>query len=92
MAIDVKQWVDGNGLAGTMGELFAGDLTAAVGRCAHCGRDGMLAEAHVFDRAPGLVARCTGCGEVLMRVVRSPDRAWLDMSGFSVLEIPMPSE
>jgi ribosomal protein S27E len=79
-------WVDGNELAGTLRELFAVDITVARGRCAGCGREGPIAEAVVFDRAPGLVAHCPGCESVLLRVVRGPDRAWLDLRGVTCLE------
>jgi hypothetical protein len=84
-------WVDGNELAGAVQELFAADATVARGRCVACGREGMLAEARVFTRAPGLVARCPGCGEVLMRLVRGPGRAWLDLRGVSCLEFALPA-
>ena len=50
----------------------------------------MLAEAHVYNRAPGLVARCAGCESVLMRLVRAPDRAWLDLRGVTSIEIALP--
>ncbi len=83
----VMEWVDGNDLAGTVGEIFRGDLTVARGQCVVCGREAMLAEAHVFDRAPGIVARCASCDSVLMRVVQGPDRAWLDMRGLAYLEL-----
>ena len=42
--------------------------------------------------APGLVARCPGCDEVVLRLVRTPDRAWLDLRGIVALEIPMPPD
>jgi hypothetical protein len=84
-------FVDGNDLAGPMREVFAVDMTVALGRCGSCGRTGPLAEARVYDRAPGLVARCIECEEILMRVVRGPDRVWLDLRGVSVLEIPLPA-
>jgi hypothetical protein len=87
MTADV--WLDGNELAGTLRELFAVDVTVARGRCVGCGREGMLAEAVVFDRCPGLVARCPGCESVLLRVVRGPDRAWLDLRGVSYLEFAL---
>jgi hypothetical protein len=83
-------WVDGNDLAGTLGEIFAMDVTTAEGRCAGCGLVSMLGEARVYDRAPGLVARCPGCGQVVLRVVRAPGRAWLDLSGLRYLQLPMP--
>jgi uncharacterized protein DUF6510 len=85
------EFVDGNDMAGTVRELFATDLTVARGQCVNCGRMGMLAEAHVYNRAPGLVARCPSCEAVLMRLVRAPGRAWLDMRGISALEFSMPT-
>jgi Family of unknown function (DUF6510) len=83
-------WVDGNKLAGGMLELFGSDVTVARGRCVDCGREGMIAEAHVYYRAPGMVARCSGCDAVLMRLVRGPGRAWLDMRGVAYLEFALP--
>lgn len=88
---DVLQWVDGNDIAGAARELFAVDLTVARGQCVNCGREAMVAEAHVYNRAPGLVVRCSGCESVLMRLVRAPDRAWLDMRGLAYLEFSVPS-
>jgi hypothetical protein len=84
-------WVDGNELAGTLREVFAVDVTVARGRCAGCGLESPVAEVRVFDRAPGLVARCRGCDAVLLRVVRGPGRAWLDLRGMTYLEFPLPT-
>jgi hypothetical protein len=50
----------------------------------------MIAEAHVFNRAPGLVARCSNCDSMLFRLVRGPGRAWLDMRGLTYLEFSLP--
>ena len=80
---------DGNAIAGPLREIFAVELTAAVGRCAGCGRVGAVAEARVYLDAPGAVARCPGCDAVLLRLVRGPDRAWLDLRGLVNLEIPL---
>jgi hypothetical protein len=33
--------------------------------------------------------RCAHCSAVLMRVVRSPDRTWLDLSGLRSIELPL---
>jgi hypothetical protein len=38
--------------------------------------------------APGTVVRCAHCKSVLMRVVRGPDRTWLDLSGLGSVELP----
>ncbi len=83
-------WVDGNALAGPLQEVFSVDVTAAVARCDGCGRTGPIAEARVYDRAPGLVARCLGCDQVLVRLVRAPGRAWLDVRGLTYLQLALP--
>ena len=51
-----------------------------------------MAEARVFDHAPGLVARCPACDQVLLRLVRGPDRAWLDLRGLTYLQVPLGKE
>ena len=80
-------WVDGNELAGMLQEVLAVDVTVAMGRCAGCGLERVIAQAKVFDRAPGWVARCSGCGNVLLRLVRAPERMYLDLRGLSCLVI-----
>jgi hypothetical protein len=82
--------IDGNTLAGPLSEIFAVDVTAARGRCVSCGRVDVLASLHLYPDAPGMVARCPGCEAVILRVVRGPDRAWLDLRGVVSLEIPLP--
>ena len=51
---------------------------------------GPMAGLHVFSHAPGLVGRCPACAEVMLRLVRAPDRAWLDLRGLSYLQLPVP--
>jgi hypothetical protein len=82
--------LDGNVLAGALGEVFTFDITAAVGQCAHCLRTGPVAEARVYASAPGIVARCPGCGEVILRLVRASGRAWLDLRGLYCLQMSLP--
>lgn len=79
-------FLDGNQLAGPLGALFAVDVTRAVGRCDGCGQVGLLAETRVYVQAPGLVARCTGCEGVVLRLVQADGRSWLDLRGLSYLE------
>jgi Family of unknown function (DUF6510) len=86
----VDQFQDGNALAGPLSEIFAVDITSATGRCAGCGRTDAIATLRLYARAPGLVARCPSCDGVLLRLVRGPDRAWLDLRGTSCLEISLP--
>jgi hypothetical protein len=82
---------DGNALAGPLGEIFAMDVTTAIGRCAGCGVAGPVAQMRVYRHAPGWVARCPACEEVILRLVRAPDAAWLDLSGALSLRISMPA-
>lgn len=86
----MTSYLDGNVLGGALGELFAVDLTVAAGTCASCGATGMLSESEVYPDAPGLVARCPACGEVILRVVRAGDRAWLDLTGIRSLQLSVP--
>jgi hypothetical protein len=83
--------MDGNVLAGPLRELFAVDVTNATGRCLGCGRYGPVASLHVYgsEGGPGFVARCPGCGAVMLRLVRGPEAAWLDLSGVASLRIPL---
>ena len=82
--------LDGNVLAGAFREVFAVDITAGLAQCRGCGHAGAVAAIEVYADGPGLVGRCPGCAEVLLRLVRGPDRAWLDLSGMAWVEVPMP--
>jgi Zn finger protein HypA/HybF involved in hydrogenase expression len=79
----------GSALAGPLGDLFRVDVASAVGRCTNCGREAPMAEARVFDHAPGVVARCPTCDQVLLRLVQGPGRAWLDLRGLTWLQLPV---
>ena len=83
--------LDGNAMAGDLRELFAVDVTTAVATCAGCGEPSVVGRLRVWGPAPGLVARCPSCDDVVLRLVRGPERAWLDLRGAVSLEIPMPA-
>ena len=85
-------WTDGNALAGHLHDVVRVDVTAAIGRCTKCGRTAAMAEVRVFDHAPGVVARCPTCDHVLLRLVRGPGRAWLDLRGLTYLQLPVTEE
>jgi hypothetical protein len=91
MTAEVPTYLDGNAAAGTLRELFAVDITAAIGQCAGCGRTGVFAETHVYMDAPGLVARCAGCEDVLLRVVTTPTDTYLDLRGLTYLRFANPT-
>jgi xanthine/CO dehydrogenase XdhC/CoxF family maturation factor len=84
--------LDGNALAGPLREIFADDVTSVVAVCTGCGLAGPVATLLVWPHAPGLVARCPGCEQVVLRLVRGPDRAWLDLRGTVRLEFRLTPE
>ena len=86
------EWTDGNALTGPLHDVFRPEVTAAVADCRNCGWTGPMAGVRVFDHAPGVVARCATCDEVLLRLVRGPGRAWLDLRGLDYLQLPMANE
>ena len=81
--------LDGNAIGGVLAEIFGTEMTIAVGVCGSCGSTGPVAELHVYLRAPGIVVRCPGCESVLLKIVRSERRAWLDLSGLRTLELDL---
>ena len=88
----MSDYMDGNMLGGTLSELFTMDVTGAVGTCVSCGARWAIAQARVYPHAPGMVARCPACDAVLLRLVRGPDRAWLDLRGVTSLQVAMPGQ
>lgn len=82
--------LDGNAAAGVLAEVFRADMTSAMGECAGCGRRAPLADDAVFGGELGWVLRCVGCGAVLLRLVRAEGRAWLDLSGLTVVQLSLP--
>ena len=79
--------LDGNAIGGLLLEVFGTEMTVATGICGSCGAKAQVAELHVYVRAPGTVVRCPRCGSVLMRIVQSPRRTWIDLRGLSTLEM-----
>ena len=82
---------DGNALAGPLSEVFAAEVTTALVGCRGCGLVSPVATLSVFGPDPGLVGRCPGCSDVLLRVVRTTDEVWLDLGGISALRFAVPS-
>jgi hypothetical protein len=80
-------YLDGNAAAGELSKIFALDVTAAEGQCAHCGVKRRFAEAHLYMQGPGLVARCAVCEHVLLRLVNARQRVFLDVRGMTYLSL-----
>jgi hypothetical protein len=82
-----SNYLDGNAAAGELSKIFTLDLTAAEGQCAHCGARKRFADAHVYMQSPGVVARCSACQHVLLRLVSVRQRLFLDLRGMTYLSL-----
>ena len=80
--------LDGNAAAGDLEQIFAFEVTTAVGTCMNCGAVGAVGGTHVYAQAPGIVVRCPACQEVLIRLTQDgSSRYWLEMTGVRSLEV-----
>ena len=73
--------LDGNAVAGILQEIFAVEMTAGPTQCAHCGKEGELGSLLAFTHAPGIVLRCPGCREVMIRIVTTPQAIYFEARG-----------
>jgi hypothetical protein len=73
--------LDGNAIAGMLGEMLRVDATTVVARCVGCGAEGALGGAVVYLNCPGAVVRCAGCDAVLMRFAHIRGHLVADMHG-----------
>ena len=79
--------LDGNAAGGLLLELFGVDLTAAPCVCGGCGARDEVARLNVYVDCPGVVIRCPHCQNVLITVVRGPERSWIGLRGTSMMEL-----
>ena len=78
--------LDGNAAAGTLGEVFSFEVTTAEYACGGCGKAGTLGQTAVYEvRELGIVVRCPGCDNALIRLARSRDRYLIDLRGAKYL-------
>ena len=78
--------LDGNAVAGVLQEVFAAEVTTAIGTCSTCGTPEPLGAVHVF-RGAGDVLCCPHCDNTLMKIVRDGERLWIGFSGIRTLEV-----
>jgi hypothetical protein len=77
--------LDGNAIAGALFEHFGLEMTMAEVRCSQCKSTSLMAELRVYMKAPGSVARCPGCGEVVMVIVNVRGVERFDMSNMEMV-------
>ena len=81
-----KLMLDGNAVAGLLQEVFAADVTSAIGSCATCGATEPVGAIHVY-RGAGIVLRCPHCDNTLAAIVRGERRVWITFQGVRALEL-----
>jgi hypothetical protein len=69
--------LDGNAIAGLLQEVFAVEMTTAIGTCGGCGAAGPVGAVHVY-RGAGIVLRCPHCNNVLAKIVKNDSQVWID--------------
>ena len=84
---DGAAWLDGNGVAGMLAEVFGTELSAVVRTCGGCGTAAAVG-AHRAYLGAGVVLRCPACADVAIRIVRLPDRDVVQVRGSWSIELP----
>ena len=78
--------LDGNAAAGLLQEVFAVEMTTAVGTCDNCGASEAVGAVHLY-RGAGIVLRCPHCDNVLVKVVHDEPRLWIAFPGVRALTV-----
>ena len=78
--------LDGNAIAGLLQEVFAVEMTTAIGTCGRCGTAGPVGAVHLY-RGAGIVLRCPHCNNALAKIVKNDTRVWIDFRGIRTLEV-----
>ena len=79
-------WLDGNGIAGLLVEVFGAEMTTISRRCQSCGQRNAVG-AHRAYAGAGTVLRCPVCGDVALIIATLPDRYVVEMRGAWRLEV-----
>jgi hypothetical protein len=79
--------LDGNAIGGVLLDVFAVEMTTAIGTCSDCGAAEPIGAMHVF-RGAGFVLRCPHCDNTLATISRgSGTRVWIAFPGVRSLEV-----
>ncbi len=78
--------LDGNAAAGALGEVFSFEATMAEYACGGCDRIDRLGGAMVYEvRGLGIIVRCPGCDNALIRLANNRGRHLVDLRGMRYL-------
>ncbi len=75
-----EQHIDGNGVAGLLGEIAGAEMTSVMRTCQSCG-DRQPLGAHRAYRTAGVVLRCPSCEDVAVVVGVRDERLVVEWRG-----------
>jgi hypothetical protein len=78
--------LDGNAAAGLLQEVFAVEMTTALGTCGNCGETDEVGELRLY-RGAGTVLRCAHCDNTLVTIVEADTRVWIGFPGLRTLQV-----
>jgi len=78
--------LDGNAVAGLLQEVFAVEMTTAIGTCDSCGATDAVGAMHVH-RGAGIVMRCPHCHNALLTIVKDDTRVYIGFPGVRTLQV-----
>ena len=84
--------LDGNAAAGALREIFVQEMTVAIATCARCGMAHEIGALLEYGHSMGIVLRCPGCDEAMLRFARASHWVRLDPSCVSFIMIPIATE
>lgn len=80
--------LDGNALGGLLADVFGRDVTGGEADCGACGARSAVGGLVAYNRAPGSILTCPGCGAHLLVVVHHPGGWRVTFDRLRSLEIP----
>jgi uncharacterized Zn finger protein len=83
--------LDGNAAAGALSEIYGDDMTTVLAECGGCGQVDHIGGLLAYVHAPGIVLRCTACATVMIRIVQTPKRTYVDVQGKRIPRPPIES-
>lgn len=75
-----ERHIDGNGIAGLLGEIAGAEMTAVLRTCQSCGDRRAIAE-HRSYRSAGIVMRCPTCEDVALVIGLQEERLFVEWRG-----------
>ena len=75
-----EKHIDGNGIAGLLGEISAAEMTAVLRTCQSCGDRRAIGE-HRAYRSAGIVLRCPSCQDVALVIGVQDERLVVEWRG-----------